>query len=220
MSKAALCATSTVSLRRRCGRPAAPCRWSAGRHHLRLDAVDRDRRCGNAALRDRPAARSISCRRSLPPTMRVAPIWMISSPSDGFEPGGLGVEHREGQFVQRPVVERAASTPSPGTGRSRSTPAGCRCARRWPRRAAPARWPAAAGSGRRSGGARARARTRTRRRGAAPRRARSGGWSRCRSASARLSQLMHRLGVHRLAGPHQVEVRALARRLQAAVRPP
>ena len=39
--------------------------------------------------------------------MRVAPIWMISS-GRGLQAGGLGVEYREGELCQQPLVEGAA----------------------------------------------------------------------------------------------------------------
>ena len=45
-----------------------------------------------------------------------------------IEPGGLGVEHRVAQVHQAPFVEFARLARWAGTGRSRSTRAGCRCA--------------------------------------------------------------------------------------------
>ena len=124
MSKAALCATSTVS----CAKA-----WKAGStssivglagEHRRRDAVDGDARPRPAGAAGRPAARSIRARRSLPATMRAAPIWMISSPLEGSQPGGLGVEHGVAQLARRAVGQRTRLRRASGTGRSRRTRAG------------------------------------------------------------------------------------------------
>ena len=85
MSKAALCATSTVSCAKawKAGSTLSmvgwPCTISGSMPWIGMPAAGMSR-CGSTSCSKH------SCRRSLPPTMRVAPIWMISSPSDGLRP--------------------------------------------------------------------------------------------------------------------------------------
>ena len=85
MSNAALWATSTVSCanawkagktRSMVGWPATMDGWMPW---IGIDAAEIGR-CGSTSC-SKP-----SCRNNLPLTMRVAPIWMISSPADGSRP--------------------------------------------------------------------------------------------------------------------------------------
>ena len=119
MSKAALCATSTVS----CAKA-----WKAGSTCVDASAGRPPSRggCRGSGSTPRGIARcgstscsKHSCRRSLPLTMRVAPIWMISSPCRRVQPGGLGVEHGVGSA--RPGGGRPArGACSAGWNRSKS----------------------------------------------------------------------------------------------------
>ena len=85
MSKAALCATSTVSRANawKAGSTSAmvgrPTSASGRMPWIAIDASGIER-CGFTSCS------KLSWRSSLPLTMRVAPIWMISSPDDGSSP--------------------------------------------------------------------------------------------------------------------------------------
>jgi hypothetical protein len=85
MSKAALCATSTVSCAKawKAGSTWSMVGWPATMSGVMpwigMPAAGM-LRCGSTSCSKH------SCRSSLPLTMRVAPIWMISSPSAGFSP--------------------------------------------------------------------------------------------------------------------------------------
>ena len=85
MSKAALCATSTVSCAKawKAGSTVsiagAPATMSGVMPWIGIEASGMSRRGSTSCSKQ-------SSRRSLPATMRVAPIWMISSPADGCRP--------------------------------------------------------------------------------------------------------------------------------------
>jgi hypothetical protein len=86
MSKAALCATSTVSWAKVEGRQNLGDRGLA-LHHVLGDAVDRNTRPPeSAALRVDQLLKTLLLEQLAVDTSGVAPIWMISSPSDGLRP--------------------------------------------------------------------------------------------------------------------------------------
>ena len=144
MSKAALCATSTVSLREGVeGRQHGVDGRLAG-DHLRRDAVDGDRRRRDAALRVDQLLEALAAQQPAVDDARGADLDDLVA-AGRVQARGLGVEHGVGQLDQRPVVERTAAARRRRTGRSRSTRAGCRCARR-PRGSAPAPRVGASGS--------------------------------------------------------------------------
>ena len=163
--------------------------WPA--HHLGLDAVDRDARLRQAALRVDQLLEGFLAQQLAVDDARRADLDDLVAGAR-LQARGLGVEHGVAQLGQAAVVQRmlalagaeevevvvlGAAVVAHGSGVQR-----VHVARRVGQRQQD--------SGRRPGGARGRARTRTRRRGAAPRRARSAGWPRRRSASGSLSQLI------------------------------
>ena len=107
MSKAALCATSTVS----CAKV-----WKAGStlsmrrlalHHLGRDAVDRDAGRGNVALRvDQLLEAFLPAQLAADDARRADLDDLVAL--GRVEAGGLGVEHGVGQLGQRPLVQRTA----------------------------------------------------------------------------------------------------------------
>ena len=79
------CALPARCLPQRRGRPAARRRWPARRPASRVEAMNRDAHRRDVALRVDELLET-SSRRNLPATMRVAPIWIISSPPAGSSP--------------------------------------------------------------------------------------------------------------------------------------
>ena len=85
MSKAALCATSTVSLQNSWKAGSTSSMFGLPRSMSARDAVDLRRLGRQIALRIDQLLEALLLS-SLPLTMRAAPIWMISSPPDGSRP--------------------------------------------------------------------------------------------------------------------------------------
>ena len=93
MSKAALCATRTVSLAKAwkagstCSMVGWPCTISGWMPWMGMDAAGIDRPVSRTRMQSNvKSCSNDSCLISLPLSTRVAPIWMISSPSDGLRP--------------------------------------------------------------------------------------------------------------------------------------